>query len=232
MAATAAAKAKKVCEVFDTPYIITLVQQAKAGDEAAFSTLYHKFYRYLSNTIMRVLPGHQLDIADWLANKAMTQAWLNLKDFNENSKFQTWITRIAINEWKMYIREETSIGRQRDKELSLNEILDENPSLSDGTGHNTGHNSTGKFGQRDINLAGIADRQMLDLSLSGIPSVYRDIVYLRLWMGFSVKEIGNILGISSLNQVRMNIVKGRKMLLEQVKKNSTSSPRQTRMVGV
>ena len=219
MAVAGAAKAKKVCEVFDTPYIITLVQQAKAGDEAAFSTLYHKFYRYLSNTIRRVLPGQQPDTADWLANKAMTQAWLNLKNFNEKSKFQTWITRIAINEWKMYIREETSVGRQRDKELSLNEILDENP-------------SDGKFGQRDINLAGIADRQMLDLSLKGIPSVYRDIVYLKLWMGFSVKEIENILGVKRPKKVGMNIVKGRKMLLEQVKKNSTNSPLQTRMTGV
>lgn len=149
----------------------------------------------------------------------MTQAWLNLKNFNEKSKFQTWITRIAINEWKMYIREETSVGRQRDKELSLNEILDENP-------------SDGKFGQRDINLAGIADRQMLDLSLKGIPSVYRDIVYLKLWMGFSVKEIENILGVKRPKKVGMNIVKGRKMLLEQVKKNSTNSPLQTRMTGV
>jgi hypothetical protein len=51
-------------------------------------------------------------------------------------------------------------------------------------------------------------------------------------MGFSVKEIENILGVKRPKKVGMNIVKGRKMLLEQVKKNSTNSPRQTRMTGV
>jgi RNA polymerase sigma-70 factor (ECF subfamily) len=80
-----------------------LVAKAKSGHEDAFGELYkrHQFRTY--RTALRILRNQQ-DAED-AAQRAFQRALVNLERFREDSTFSTWLTRIAINEALMLLRQ-------------------------------------------------------------------------------------------------------------------------------
>src|SRR6266436_3221776 len=80
-----------------------LVAKAKSGDEDAFGELYrrHQFRTY--RTALRILRNQQ-DAED-VVQRAFQRVLVNLERFREDSTFSTWLTRIAINEALMLLRQ-------------------------------------------------------------------------------------------------------------------------------
>ena len=80
-----------------------LVAKAKSGHKDAFGELYkrHQFRTY--RTALRILRNHQ-DAED-VVQRAFQRALVNLERFREDSTFSTWVTRIAINEALMLLRQ-------------------------------------------------------------------------------------------------------------------------------
>src|SRR5271157_1331354 len=99
MAVTAVALKRKV---YDSPEEMALVHRAKHGDQDAFTALYNHHFNRLRIVINRMIRNDSE--AEWLANVALTKTWEHLKEFDEKSKFSTWVTRTAINEGLMYLR--------------------------------------------------------------------------------------------------------------------------------
>ena len=94
-----------------------LVALAKEGDEAAFTTLVNRY----SGKIFRLaqhITQNQEDAEDVL-QEAFLKAYTHLSSFAGNSKFYTWIVRIAVNESLMKLRK-----RKSDKLVSLDEPVD------------------------------------------------------------------------------------------------------------
>ncbi|MEO8096325.1 MAG: RNA polymerase sigma factor [Acidobacteriota bacterium] len=94
-----------------------LVLRAKAGDTSAFSELVshyeRKIYRLAKN-----ITRHDEDAEDVL-QEAFLKAYQHLDRFEGNSKFYTWLVRIAVNEALMKLRK-----RKTDRTVPLDEPVE------------------------------------------------------------------------------------------------------------
>jgi RNA polymerase sigma-70 factor (ECF subfamily) len=205
MAVTAVALKRKV---YDSPEEMALVHRAKHGDQDAFTALYNHHFNRLRIVINRMIKNESE--SEWLANVAMTKTWEHLKEFDEKSKFSTWVTRTAINEGLMYLRHQKT--QRQSMTCSLDEITDGNRNTNRG------------FATRDLNLEGVADREVLARAISRVPVEYREILRLRFWEGLSVQDCRKRLGVPKrrMSAVKTRLLRGRKMLQEQVEKASTT----------
>jgi len=194
-------------KVYDSPEELRLVHRAKRGDKTAFEALYVAHHRHVVVTIT----GYVKDIeaAEWIANKALTNVWKALPKFRERSKFSTWITRIAINEAQMHLRSE----KRRQREVSLDALLSGDENSSDAS------YAQRWLAIRDLKLEGIADRQLLERAMGQIPEQFRKLLRLRLWEGLSLDEIRARVGGSepvSISAVKSRILRGRNLLIRKV----------------
>ena len=84
----------------------SLVAQAKSGSSLAFGELYERHRSKTYRVAFRVLRNQQ-DAED-AVQRAFQRAFTNLPRFREESTFSTWVTRIAINEALMLLRQRRS----------------------------------------------------------------------------------------------------------------------------
>jgi RNA polymerase sigma-70 factor (ECF subfamily) len=220
--ATAVALKRKKAKVYDSPEELILVHRAKKGDEAAFTALYSHHLNRVRVTINRIVKDE--DLSDWLANVTLTKVWQKLSSFDEQSKFSTWITRIAINEGLMHIRHAKCMSRAAET-VSLDALLN---GRQDGKNAPSDHAAAnGKvLAVRDLDLEGIADRQVLETAIRRVPVRFRQILRLRFWDGHTVEEIRQILSLGAVKEVTIPAVKtrllrGRLILMEQVQQISS-----------
>ena len=72
-----------------------LVLRARAGDRAAFSTLFERHHARIYAMCTRFLRDRS-EVED-AVQQAFLEAWRCLERFEERSRFSTWLTRIAIH---------------------------------------------------------------------------------------------------------------------------------------
>ena len=87
---------------------------AKCGDSAAFENL----CRQSANTVFRValrMMRNNEDAED-VVQESFQQAFVHLKSFKGDSRFSTWVSRIAINAALMKLRK-----KKRLRDVSLDE---------------------------------------------------------------------------------------------------------------
>src|SRR5438034_7431736 len=93
-----------------------LVASARAGDAAAFEELVaryeDKIFRLTSN-----ITGNREDAEDAMQD-AFLKAYSHLQDFHGDSRFYTWLVRIAANESLMRLR------KRRPNQFSLDEPVE------------------------------------------------------------------------------------------------------------
>ena len=80
-----------------------LVSQAKSGCSNAFGELYERHRLKTYRTVLRIL-GNREDAED-AVQRSFQHAFTNVGTFREDSTFSTWVTRIAINEALMLLRQ-------------------------------------------------------------------------------------------------------------------------------
>jgi RNA polymerase sigma-70 factor, ECF subfamily len=80
-----------------------LVAQARTGRSSAFGELYERHRLRIHRTALRIL-RNQEDAED-VGQRAFQRAFTNLDRFRGDSAFSTWVTRIAINEALMLLRQ-------------------------------------------------------------------------------------------------------------------------------
>src|SRR5262245_46954535 len=83
-----------------------LVAQAKSGQSSAFGELYEHHRVRVYHTAFRILRNAQ-DAED-ASQRSFQRAFINLKSFRGESTFSTWLTRIAMNESLMMLRQRRS----------------------------------------------------------------------------------------------------------------------------
>lgn len=81
----------------------SLVARAKSGHQEAFGELYERHQLRTYRAALRILRNRQ-DAED-AVQRAFQRALVNLKRFRGDSAFSTWLTRIAINEALMLLRQ-------------------------------------------------------------------------------------------------------------------------------
>jgi len=94
-----------------------LVAQAKAGDQNAFAELVNRYERKIYRLAKNITRNDE-DAEDVLQD-AFLKAYTHLDNFKGDSKFYTWIVRIAVNEALMRLRK-----RKTDRSVPLDEPVE------------------------------------------------------------------------------------------------------------
>ena len=94
-----------------------VVLQAREGDAKAFSELVRRYENKIFRLAMHITQNRE-DAEDVL-QETFLKAYEHLDQFQGNSKFYTWIVRIAVNQALMKLRK-----RKTDKTVSIDETID------------------------------------------------------------------------------------------------------------
>ena len=81
---------------------LKLVRAAKGGDDSAFEELVRRYDRNVFRIAQHITQNRE-DAED-VVQEAFLKAYSNLEKFQEQSKFYTWLVRIAVNEALMKLR--------------------------------------------------------------------------------------------------------------------------------
>ena len=100
----------------------SIVAAAQAGDSDAFVTLLNQYSRHIYRLGLSITGNHQ-DAEDVL-QEASLKAYRALADFRGNSRFYTWLVRIAVN---------VALGKLRQRALWKESSLDETREGEDGS---------------------------------------------------------------------------------------------------
>ncbi len=177
-----------------------LVAQAKQGNQDAFTTLvkhYEKnIYRLTLNFVRD--PG----VAEDLLQETFLRAYVKLDQFQGDSRFYTWLVRIAVNFALMELRQRRRSG----KFISLDE-----PVEADGEALPRDIEDWGKNPEEQYSHAEL--QQILQAALSRLEPSYRAVVYLRDVEGYSTEEAAAMLNLS-IPATKSRLLRGRLELRE------------------
>ena len=179
----------------------TLVSQAREGDKAAFSELVRRYEGKIFRLAQHVTQNRE-DAEDVLQETFM-KAYEHLDQFKGDSKFYTWIVRIAVNQALMKLRR-----RKTDKTVSIDETID--------TGEDTVVREIAAWDEnpeqqytRD-ELGGI-----LDTAVRSLEPLYRSVFVLRDIEELSTEETAEALGLS-VPAVKSRLLRARLQLREKL----------------
>src|SRR5271165_7122659 len=179
----------------------TLVAQSREGDTAAFGELVRRYEGKIFRLAQHVTQNRE-DAEDVLQETFM-KAYEHLEQFKGDSKFYTWIVRIAVNQALMKLRR-----RKTDKSVSLDETID--------TGEDTitreiatwDEDPEQRFSREE--LGGI-----LDTAIQSLEPPYRSVFVLRDIDELSTEETADALNLS-VPAVKSRLLRARLQLRERL----------------
>ena len=139
---------------------------------SAFSEIVRQYSETLYWKIRRIVLTHD-DANDVLQN-VFVKAWVNLDDFQNKSKFSTWLYRIAINEALDFVRKQKPISS-----LSSDEGLSVASRLI-----------------ADEYFDGDETQAQLQEAIAKLPDVQRTVFNLRYYDEMKYSEMSKVLGTS------------------------------------
>ena len=178
-----------------------IVAQAREGDTAAFNELTRRYEGKIFRLAQHITQNRE-DAEDVL-QETFLKAYEHLDQFKGDSKFYTWIVRIAVNQALMKLRR-----RKTDKSVSLDETID--------TGEDTvtreiaawDENPEQRFSREE--LGGI-----LDSAVESLEPLYRSVFVLRDIEELSTEETAEALGLS-IPAVKSRLLRARLQLREKL----------------
>lgn len=179
----------------------TLVNQARGGDNRAFSELVKRYEAKIFRLAQHITQNRE-DAEDVL-QETFLKAYEHLDQFQGNSKFYTWIVRIAVNQALMKLRR-----RKADKSVSLDQDID--------TGEDTitreiaawDEDPEQRFSREELG-------EILDSSVQSLAPAYRSVFLLRDVDDLSTEETAEALGIS-VPAVKSRLLRARLQLREKL----------------
>jgi RNA polymerase sigma-70 factor (ECF subfamily) len=182
---------------------LTLVQAAKAGDLEAFSELVNRYDRNVFRIAQHIT--HNEEDAQDVVQDAFLKAYQNLEQFQGNSKFYTWLVRIAVNEALMKLRK-----RRNEKTVSLDEDVETDEGSIPREVADWSPNPEQIYGQSELG-------DILKKTIQGLPPGFRTVFVLRDVEGLSTEETAEMLGLS-VPAVKSRLLRARLQLRERLAK--------------
>lgn len=179
----------------------TLVERAKSGETAAFTELVRRYDKKIFRMAKQITQSDE-DAEDVL-QEALFKAYQHLKDFQGNSRFYTWLVRIAVNEALMKLRK-----RKSDRTVSLDEEID--------TGEETVTREIAVWdGDPEQKYSQEEMRVILDDAIQSLKPSFRTVFVLRDVEELSTEETADTLGLS-IPAVKSRLLRARLELREKL----------------
>jgi RNA polymerase sigma-70 factor (ECF subfamily) len=178
-----------------------VVAQAREGDARAFSELVRRYEGKIFRLAQHVTQNRE-DAEDVLQETFM-KAYEHLDQFQGNSKFYTWIVRIAVNQALMKLRR-----RKTDRSVSLDETID--------TGEDTvvreiaawDEDPEDRYSREELG-------KILETAVQSLDPPYRSVFQLRDIDELSTEETADALGLS-VPAVKSRLLRARLQLREKL----------------
>ncbi len=178
-----------------------LLAKARQGDTAAFNDLITRYSRKIYRLAKHITQNDE-DAEDVL-QETFLKSYEHLADFHGQSKFYTWIVRIAVNESLMKLRK-----RKSDRTVPLDEPLD--------TGEDTvvreiavwNDNPEQQYSREELG-------NILDEAVESLRPAFRTVFVLRDIEELSTEETAEALGIS-VPAVKSRLLRARLQLREKL----------------
>ena len=178
-----------------------LIIRAKAGDDTAFTELLTRYERKIYRLAKNITQNDE-DAED-VMQEAFLKAYSHLDSFQGNSKFYTWIVRIAVNESLMKLRK-----RKSDRLVSLDEQVDTGEDMVLREIAVWEDNPEAQYSQEEL-------RGILDKSVESLAPIFRSVFVLRDIEDLSTEETAEALGIS-IPAVKSRLLRARLQLREKL----------------
>jgi RNA polymerase sigma-70 factor (ECF subfamily) len=176
-----------------------LVTEAKAGSYAAFEELVNRYEKKIYRLGMNIT-GSPQDAEDVL-QETFLKAFEHLGDFRADSRFYTWIVRIAVNEGLMKLRK-----RRSSKEVPIEDTEGDD-------GAPTPRELADWKPNPEQELARSELENILQDAARLLPPTFRTVFYLRDVEGLSTEETAALLGLS-VGAVKARLFRARLRLRE------------------
>ena len=172
--------------------IEALLAQAKKGNQRAFNSLFDTHWEYVYRFLVQRIQNDQL--AEEIAIESFAKAFDNIKNFNSNYTFKTWVITIAKNNLIDQHRqaEKHPVTTFQNPELTSNSIENTSPS------------------PEDILIQSQQSERILTC-IKDLPITYRTILKMRYFEGMNYFQIEKKLNLSS-NLVKVRLFRAKKML--------------------
>lgn len=180
---------------------LALVAQAKQGDVQAFEQLVKRYDRQVFRIAQHITQNRE-DAED-VVQDAFLKAFEKLDQFQGNSKFYTWLVRIAVNESLMRLRR-----RKTGKMVSIDEDIETDEGSVPRDLAEWRPDPEALYGQSEL-----AD--ILRKTINGLPPGFRIVFVLRDVEGLSTEETAESLGLS-IPAVKSRLLRARLQLRERL----------------
>ena len=182
---------------------LRLVNAARGGDIGAFEELVRKYDRNVFRIANHITQNRE-DAED-VVQDAFLKAFQNLGQFQGQSKFYTWLVRIAVNEALMRLRR-----RRPERMVSLDEDIN--------TGEDTIPREVADWAPNPEQLYNQGElREILQKTIQGLPPSFRTVFVLRDVEGLSTEETADALNLS-IPAVKSRLLRARLQLRERLTK--------------
>jgi RNA polymerase sigma-70 factor (ECF subfamily) len=182
---------------------MALVQAAKRGDVSAFEQLVKRYDRNIFRIAQHITQNRE-DAED-VVQDAFLKAYENLEQFQGNSKFYTWLVRIAVNESLMKLRR-----RRSDRTVSLDEDIETEEDTMPREVADWSPNPEQLYKQGEL-------KDILRKTVQGLPGSFRTVFVLRDVEGLSTEETAEALDLS-IPAVKSRLLRARLQLRERLNK--------------
>jgi RNA polymerase sigma-70 factor (ECF subfamily) len=182
---------------------LQLVRAAKAGNLEAFEQLVKRYDRNVFRIAQHITQNHE-DAED-VVQDAFLKAFQNLENFQEQSKFYTWLVRIAVNEALMKLRR-----RRTGKTVSLDQDIETEEDSMPREVADWAPNPEQLYDQSELH-------DILQKTIQGLPASFRTVFVLRDVEGLSTEETAEALDLS-IPAVKSRLLRARLQLRERLAK--------------
>ena len=180
---------------------VALVERAKAGDDAAFEQLIRQYDRQIFR-IARHITQNKEDAED-IVQDTFLKAYRKLDQFQGNSKFYTWLVRIAVNESLMRLRK-----RRNSKTVSMDDEVQTEEGSVPRDFAAWGPNPEQEYSQGELG-------EILRKTIAGLPPGFRSVFTLRDVENLSTEETAELLGLS-IPAVKSRLLRARLQLRDRL----------------
>jgi RNA polymerase sigma-70 factor (ECF subfamily) len=180
-----------------------LVEAARAGDIGAFESLVRRYDRSVFRIAQHITQNRE-DAED-VVQDAFLKAYQNLGQFQGQSKFYTWLVRIAVNEALMRLRR-----RRPERTVSIDEDIKTDEDSMPREIADWSPNPEQLYTQAEL-------KDLLGKTIQGLPPSFRTVFVLRDVEGLSTEETASALELS-VPAVKSRLLRARLQLRERLNK--------------
>jgi len=178
-----------------------LLVAARNGDEQAFETLFKRSQQKTFAVVLRYT--RVVEDAEDIVQQSFYKAFAHLSQFQEESSFSTWLTRIAINEALMFLRHV-----RLTREVSIDSIGDAEGSPASLEIPDSNGNPETRCSQRE-------EVRILSKAVRNLHPRLRTTIVLRELRELSTSETACSMGLS-VEAVKARIFQGKRKLRQEL----------------